>query len=650
MIIGLFLRNYKCYKGINYISFFSKEPKNLKVIIGNNGVGKSSILEALNTFFNDTEWTVNSESKENDSFVGGLFLMSKAKVDAILASDPLIEIMSHISSSFWNVSMSANANYSKYEEFFRTRDKISHTANSHYLFMLGKEYNNKDLTFLTFKNSVNEEISKLESKPTIVTLNILRDKILDHFSYLYIPVETSISEFLKLEATGMQTLMNKDIKNNISQIFNTKNLTRNDENRTRSRQYSFLDVINQNLEDYISLVEEKIQKIDSDYNFKKGYRQNTNLTANHITDVILNAYYSKRKLKKGDKPINTLSAGERKRALVDIAYSLLSQSNNNSKEIILAIDEPESSLHISKCYEQFSRIEDIANVFSKSVFISTHWYGSLPILNDGVILHIEKNEQIKTFDISYYFEQRREHPDDIHLKSYFDLASSIISSLRNSSINWLLVEGYEDKIYLDYYIKNNDIKILPLGGCANVKTIYEYLFVPMSKKDENSKTNGKVFCLVDTDTQAISINVNSETKNNSLKIRRLHEESGNVSLLRIGDPNRTQIEIEEVLDPHTFYITLSQAIAVFGSTEENKAFSAFKFDPDIKNSKIIGDNSILQHLGNGRNLRADKSLIIEFINSHKRSISEIYITQDPNHITPNWISEIVDFFTNKNIK
>lgn len=644
MIIGLFLRNYKCYKGINYISFFSKEPKNLKVIIGNNGVGKSSILEALNTFFNDTEWTVNSESKENDSFVGGLFLMNKDKVDAILASDQLIEIISQISSSFWNVSMSANANYSKYEEFFKTRDKIIHYNSSHYLFLLGKEYNNKDLTFLTFKSSVNEYISKIENKPSIVTLNNLRDKVLDSFSYLYIPVETSISEFLKLEATGMQTLMNKDIKDNISYIFNKKQLTRNDENRLRSRQYSFLEVINQNLEDYISLVEEKIQKIDSEYNFKKGYRQNTNLTANHITDVILNAYYSKRKLKKGDKPINTLSAGERKRALVDIAYSMLSESNDSSKDIILAIDEPESSLHISKCYEQFSRIEDIANTFNKSVFISTHWYGSLPILNDGVILHIEKNEQIKTFDISYYFEQRREHPDDIHLKSYFDLASSIISSLRNSTINWLLVEGYEDKLYLEYYIKNSSIKILPLGGCSNVKTIYEYLFVPMSKKDENSKTNGKVFCLVDTDIQAVNINVNSETKNNSLKIRRLHEDSGNISLLRISDPNRMQIEIEEVLNPHTFYKALSQTIDIYGSDEENDAFNAFTFDPEINNSRIVGDNSILQHLGNGRNLRADKSLIIDFINSHKRIISENYITQDTNHIMPKWISEIIDFF------
>lgn len=644
MIIGLFLRNYKCYKGINYISFFSNEPKNLKVIIGNNGVGKSSILEALNTFFNDTEWTVNSESKENDSFVGGLFLMNKAKADSILVSDQLIEIMSHISSTFWNISMSANANYSKYEEFFKTRDKISHYTSSHYLFMLGKEYNNKDLTFLTFKSPVNDDISKLENKPTIATLNNLRDKILDSFSYLYIPVETSISEFLKLEAAGMQTLMNKDIKDNISQIFNNKQLTRNDENRVRSRQYSFLEVINHNLEDYISLVEEKIQKIDNEYNFKKGYRQNTNLTANHITDVILNAYYSKRKLKKGDKPINTLSAGERKRALVDIAYSLLSQSNDNSKEIILAIDEPESSLHISKCYEQFSRIEDIANIFNKSVFISTHWYGSLPILNDGVILHIEKNEQIKTFDISYYFEQRREHPDDIHLKSYFDLASSIISSLRNSTINWLLVEGYEDKLYLEYYIKNSNIKILPLGGCSNVKTIYEYLFVPMSKKDENSKTNGKVFCLVDTDKQSVNINVNSETKNNSLKIRRLHDDSGNISLLRIGDPNRTQIEIEEVLNPIVFYNALSETIALYGTEEETDAFSAFTFDSDINNSRIIGDNSILQHLGNGRNLRVDKSLIVEFVNSHKRDISEIYISQDRNHIMPNWISEIIDFF------
>ena len=51
MIIGIFLKNYKVYDGLKFIplsngSYFS-------ALFGPNGVGKSSVLEALDTFFND---------------------------------------------------------------------------------------------------------------------------------------------------------------------------------------------------------------------------------------------------------------------------------------------------------------------------------------------------------------------------------------------------------------------------------------------------------------------------------------------------------------------------------------------------------------------------------------------------------------------
>ena len=45
MIIGIILRNFKTYKNINYIPLSNGER--FSGLIGSNGVGKSSILEAL---------------------------------------------------------------------------------------------------------------------------------------------------------------------------------------------------------------------------------------------------------------------------------------------------------------------------------------------------------------------------------------------------------------------------------------------------------------------------------------------------------------------------------------------------------------------------------------------------------------------------
>ena len=48
MIIGVILRNFKTYKNINYIPLSNGES--FSGFIGANGIGKSSILEALDCF------------------------------------------------------------------------------------------------------------------------------------------------------------------------------------------------------------------------------------------------------------------------------------------------------------------------------------------------------------------------------------------------------------------------------------------------------------------------------------------------------------------------------------------------------------------------------------------------------------------------
>lgn len=655
MIVGIVVQNYKCYKGIQFIPFMRNKPEFLRVIIGNNGVGKSAILEALDSFFNNTSWTIHSDATRKDASIGVFFLQEKSKTETIVGNERNIEIISKISEAFWDVSISANSAYSRsYSDFFLLREKISHLRETHYLFMIGCESEKRDISFLTFHGVVNESLKLIANKPNLVSLNALKDKFLEHYSYLYIPVETSISDFLKLEAKGMQVLMDKNIKDNITSRLNDKKITRTISD-SRQKKLSILDMINESLEKYINSVETEIQKIDNEYNFKTSRKQSRNLTANHITDVIVEAYYAKRNLKKGEKVIATLSSGEKRRALIDIAYVFLSQSKskNNDKELILAIDEPESSLHISKCYEQFDRIQELSTKYNHMVFIATHWYGALPIISSGSLLHIEeKHNSISLFDFKNYFEERREHPDDIHFKSFFDLATSILSSLRSAEYHWLIVEGLEDKLYIEYYLDVNSLKlnILPLGGCGNVIKLYEYLFAPLShkKQEETDGSKKKVLCLIDTDDLVQNIDVSSETKNKLLAIRRLNpdqEHKEKATLLTIENPNRTATEIEDVLEGEKFYKALKNCIENTEDVDLKDAFNSFDFDPNVPNSRIKGDESILNHKGAGRVLRADKQKLIDFIDQNKGLIAQEYITQ-PNDklVMPQWISLINDFF------
>lgn len=88
MIVGLFLRNYRCYRATNFIPvtngpFFS-------IYIGPNGIGKSSIFDALDKYFNGGDWSVNAQAKRDGGlgsddktpFICPIFLLSKDSVPA----------------------------------------------------------------------------------------------------------------------------------------------------------------------------------------------------------------------------------------------------------------------------------------------------------------------------------------------------------------------------------------------------------------------------------------------------------------------------------------------------------------------------------------------------------------------------------------
>lgn len=85
MITSLFLRHFKIYKGITFVPI--SEGCGFSSLIGENGVGKSSVLEALDFAINkknNSEWPINNEAKNegglsgaNIPFIAPIFLIKK---------------------------------------------------------------------------------------------------------------------------------------------------------------------------------------------------------------------------------------------------------------------------------------------------------------------------------------------------------------------------------------------------------------------------------------------------------------------------------------------------------------------------------------------------------------------------------------------
>ncbi|MEI3786744.1 AAA family ATPase [Klebsiella pneumoniae] len=70
MISGLFLRNFKNYENINFIPFWTSENDRMTIFAGDNGAGKSAILESMNCLMNNIdskEWAYSIGQKKTAS-------------------------------------------------------------------------------------------------------------------------------------------------------------------------------------------------------------------------------------------------------------------------------------------------------------------------------------------------------------------------------------------------------------------------------------------------------------------------------------------------------------------------------------------------------------------------------------------------------
>lgn len=627
MIIGIFLRHYGTYKNINYIPISNGET--FTSIIGDNGAGKSTILDALDKFINkrDTrDWPINKQARQEGGisspdkipFIAPVFLIPKTETENLSkALNSTVKFLSHY---FWNISPK-----SQFEEFFNHREslKAENLEQTHNLLLFGKNNEGKESFFFSFES----ELSILFKK-NLPTLSFQKnttealEKILDLYTYLYIPVETNIGSFTKLETTSMQVLMDKNIQEAVGKTITQKSV----------------DEINAKLNKFIS----EIESLLPEYTYKAPVKKNK-LTKLDIVQKTIEAFFSTKilhkKINKSEISIENLSSGEKRKSVIDLAYSFLAKEGERERKVILAIDEPESSLHIDACFEQFEKLHEIARSKAQ-IIVTTHWYGHLPISDDGRSILLTKNngEIEKTpFRISNYREQITQTrktgklPYSIALKSYNDLTQSIINSLQNN-YKWVICEGSSEKLYLRHYLnskENNKLKILPVGGAPEVIRIAKYLTTPL--QDKSLSPNGKIFCLIDTDREDKKFIKDSSIK--CLEIKRILRAKDNIKLLEIEHTEKgPETEIEDALSPAPYLQTLREIapeevkrLITPDAIREDACTSAYCLD--LKDSQ--------------------RETLLNFFDSdgikYKFAKRYIDVCNSTPHKTPAWIVEISEF-------
>lgn len=562
MIIGLLLRNIKTYQGINYIPITNKDK--LTSFVGNNGIGKSAILESLDSYFNDRNWNFNISSKRSGlgtahPYICPIFLIEKTKISA--EQSITAEKLSNI---IWSIQESdiPNINRPNFRNFQSQRIllEMDFSSENYFLLPIGIDYNshinlsifNTYKVFNEFYSLDDEEdernFSENELNDTFKNLYL---EIKQLYQYIYIPKDIDPTTFAKLETREIQALMGETLHQIIERQVSNAQITQ----------------INRSLNEFLETLATELEN----YSFRTNTDRQLNLRKHDIYNLITDAFFSIRKLhkKQGDHwlDISYLSSGEKQKAIIDITHNLIKNHRQDNDHLIIAVDEPESSLHISACFEHFIKIAEISDSTHQFLF-TTHWYGFLPILEKCSLTSITRKDNDHKFDITSLTnyreaikQQTRESsgllPYDLRLKSLNDFIQTVISSLiEEKPFNWLICEGSSEKIYFDYYFKNeieeSKLRIIPVGGATEIKRIYEHLVV--SVDEFKKQLNGKIAFISDTDADLVSY----ETKQiNKILNKRIVNESNETILVNIeANPKSPKTEIEDSLNGKLFNKTL----------------------------------------------------------------------------------------------
>lgn len=541
---------------------------NFNGLIGMNGIGKSSVLEALDCFFNQKPWILNIETKNLDeSWVMPVIALKKSDFDLDDQNELAEKVTSYVLSDDEVKNAVENKNYA--EHIKSLRDNIpSHLKEDYYILPICLD-GNFNVSFgifniQHFKQSVFPDAQEDEEKQRL-QYKQLYDRIVSLLTYVYVPKDIEAERFVSFENRDLQHLIGKELTDIVS-----KSLSKEAIGRISSELKSFVDNLSSSLDGY---------------KFKARSSYQPNLKPYKIYDLIIEEFFSLRALFKEtnakDIPLVQLSSGEKQQAIIQLITRLVTKYRDSNKGLIVAVDEPESSLHVSLCYEQFEKLYEVSQCCSQILYTS-HWYGFIPTLTSGSILNIScvsgtydfnifnadnYREEIKFADR----EQKGKLPIDVMVKSSNDLVQSILSSIiRDDCYNWLLCEGSSDKIYLSAYLKeeiaHKRLRIIPVCKASEIKKMYEHLSISIEELKDSVK--GKVYMLTDTDAQLLEYKTN-EGQENRIICRRIVNKGDITRLVKItANPKSPKTDIEDALNGRLFH----QVLVTFKPTNEELSF------------------------------------------------------------------------------
>lgn len=654
MIIGVMLRNFKNFKNQNYIPLTLNDKSSW--LIGENGVGKSTILQALDTVLNKPDISrldINNDARSQglesrEPFIVPIFLIRKSRLKSNTFTFKAMEVISDIS---WQIESEDFNTLQRglAEKFVSHRSALEamYSPNDYFLIPIGiikDGSNDAPRAYMSIFESIEDYRSQIdELTPENSSISVRKyffrttnSKILevvkDAYNYIYLPAEITTSEYSRIESDLLQSLLGENLQQKISRVIKKKDIAD----------------INEYLNKFLGQL---TMKLEGRYQFKKPTQRQNTFTQRHMISKIIESYFSDKILHyidavNKDIPIQNLSSGEKRKALLDLSTNFLKHNPQRAQHsTIFAIDEPELSLHATSCFEQFDKIKRIGELGIQTI-CTTHWYGFLPVSGSGTAVYISPSQSyIRALNLENYKDELKEltkesrgsYLDVLEMKSNHDLAQSLVYSITSGNdYKWVICEGKTDKKYIASHLEYESVEkliVLSVGGATTVKKIYT--LVTMALEDRKETISGKAVFLLDTDCNYSVFHATDSVS--GIKIRRLllDNDKKDIKLVKVTD-NRVYppTEIENALDAD-FYVKALNKIHEAGETRLSFIETTQLLDSYVSGGILNINIKEQQCLNDYFDFPGKK---YEFCNAYVKEIN------DSEEIkTPGWLRNVANF-------
>jgi ABC-type Mn2+/Zn2+ transport system ATPase subunit len=540
-ICALGLRYFKCYEATELVPLFFDNQKFVG-FIGENGVGKSAVLEALHSFFTNQHWIRNKTAKkgEGTSLIAPVICCKKENLPKKKFS---IEELTKLEK------------YSKLI-FKNLKEKVELESGTDEMYLSCALFQSSEVKIFDGVQIINDEDSLAKK---------IRDIILASFRYVYIEAEVDIDSTTDVNSKTLEFIKGSGVAGEITSILETVKVIDGGVEKKIS------EIINEKVIKYLDMeVIKKLQEVEKNYDYKNlKTGAISRISEKHISELATQALFNNRELTKKIKNkhigISDMSSGQRRRALLDFVLVMISNLDEGSKKkIVLAIDEPELSVDASSRIQQLEKLSKTTEI-GPSIVFTTHWYGWITQLMNGNAILIKESDQgreIIASSIQKFLEKDAQLKAPYEMRMMFDFLSSLGSWAElESDKKFVICEGITDYNFIVKHFP--EYKIIPVRGVDEVIRLYK-IFIDYYFRVDNKPPN--VVFLIDTDPEKAA-NLEDIKGDNLKRISR--DNSGNIKIVNNLDNYSEKYAIEDVLSPVPFLKALNGAVELLDRADKD---------------------------------------------------------------------------------